>query len=85
MNIAFPDLLRSHRWRLDLSQAQVASLLEVPIRTYQSWELGSSSPNKITQRVVVGILEKVKTNLIPTKRRGCPPNREVIVLQPALI
>jgi DNA-binding transcriptional regulator YiaG len=85
MNLTFAELLRFHRSKLDLSQAQAASLLEVPIRTYQSWELGSNSPNKITQRVVVAILEKVKTNLIRSRHRGCPSNREVIVLQPALV
>ena len=61
-------------------------MLQTPIRTYQSWELGSSSPNKITQQVAITTLENLKTDFIPTKaKQGRPSNREVIVLQPALI
>jgi transcriptional regulator with XRE-family HTH domain len=83
--MTFSQILRFHRLRLDLSQAQVASLLQTPIRTYQSWELSSTSPNKITQQVVVATLENLKTDFIPTKsKRGRPFNREVIVLQPVL-
>jgi hypothetical protein len=86
MNLAFPELLRFRRSRLDLSQVQAASLLQTPDRTYQGWELGTSSPNKITQQVVVATLEDLKTDFIPTKsKRGRPCNREVIVLEPALI
>jgi DNA-binding transcriptional regulator YiaG len=68
MNLTFTELLRFHRSRLDISQTQAASLLETPMRTYQSWELGHSAPNKITQLVAVATLENLKTeHFIPTK------------------
>jgi DNA-binding XRE family transcriptional regulator len=81
MNLTFADLLRSHRSRLDLSQAQTASLLGIPLRTFWAWENGVNTPNRMTQRVAVATLENVKTDFLPTKtKRGRPVNREVIVL-----
>jgi hypothetical protein len=86
MNLTFSDLLRFHRSRLDLPQSQVASLLQTPIRTYQSWELGSNSPNRITQQVAIATLENLRSDFIPTKaKQGRPSNREIVVLQSALI
>jgi DNA-binding XRE family transcriptional regulator len=87
MNLTFPELLRFHRLRLDISQTKAAQLLETPLRTYQGWELGHCAPNKITRLVVATTLESLKTELfIPTKiKRGRPANREVIVLKPALV
>jgi hypothetical protein len=86
MKLTFPDLLRFHRLRLDISQSRAASLLQTPVRTYQSWELGSNAPNRITQKVAVATLENLKTDFLPAKtKQGRPSNREVIVLQSALI
>ena len=83
MNLTFPKLLHFHRSRIGLSQANVASLLHMPLRTYWAWEAGVNVPNKITQQVAVATLENLRTDLIPTKaKQGRASNREVIVLQP---
>ena len=84
-NLTFPQLLKFHRFRLDITQSAVASLLQTPLRTYQSWELGNNAPNKITQQVAVATLEGLRTNFLPTKAKEGRPsaNREVIVLEPA--
>ena len=81
----FSQLLRFHRARICISQAQAASLLGTPLRTLWAWENGVNAPNKITQQVAVATLENIKAGFIPTKtKQGRLSNREVIVLQPGL-
>lgn len=77
----FSELLSFHRARLGVSQAAVADLLQIPLRTYTGWERGHHSPNQITQQVAVATLENLKTDFIATKaKQGRPANREVIVV-----
>ena len=42
--ILTPSTLRRARARLNLSQSQLAARLEVPLRTYQGWEIGRAIP-----------------------------------------
>lgn len=81
--MSFSQLLSFHRSRLNLTQAAAASFLQIPYRTYQDWESSRHAPNKMTQQLVVAILEGERTtDFIPTKaKQGRPSSHEV--LQPA--
>jgi len=81
--MSFSQLLSFHRSRLGLSQAAVAELLQTPFRTYWSWESGSNTPNKFTQQVAVALLESLRSDFVPARRKGGRrSDRERVVRQP---
>ena len=47
--MSFAEQLKTERERLGLTQAQVASLLNVPARTYWEWEASKTTPYAISQ------------------------------------
>lgn len=58
--MTFPEQLKAERKRLDLTQAELAALLDVPARTYWEWESGKTTPYAITQEGALARLAKVK-------------------------
>lgn len=56
--MSFADQLKKERERLGITQAQAASLLGVPDRTYWEWEAGKTEPYAITQE---GALQRLRT------------------------
>lgn len=67
MELTFSDSLYFYRLRLGLSQAAMAGLLEVPLRTFWAWSAGENTPSQITQRCVLALLEKLASEM-PTVR-----------------
>lgn len=57
--MSFADQLKQARERLGLTQAQAASLIAVPDRTYWEWEAGKTIPYAITQE---GALRRLSAN-----------------------
>ena len=57
--MTFPDQLKTHRERLDLTQAELASFLEVSPRTVWQWEKGEL-PHILTQEGALARLTKAK-------------------------
>ena len=53
----FATALKIHRDRLGLTQAEAASLLEVPARTYWEWEHAKTEPVIVAQE---GALRRLK-------------------------
>ena len=51
---SFAERLRA--WRDGRYQKEAAALLEVPIRTYQTWEQGACVPTEYVQRFVEGFM-----------------------------
>lgn len=64
--MTFPELLKSERERLGISQKRAAAILGVADRTYWDWEAGKAEPVKILQEGAESRLKKIKT----------PPRRE---------
>ncbi len=58
--LMFSEQLKTHRERLGLTQAEIASLLDVPARTYWEWESGKTTPHAITQEGALARLSKAK-------------------------
>ena len=58
----FAEKLKAERERLGITQAQAASLISVPDRTYWEWEAGKTTPYEITQE---GALRRLRA----TKKR----------------
>ena len=58
--MTFPEKLKAHRKRLGLTQADLATLLEVPARTHWEWEAGKTTPYAITQEGALARLTKAK-------------------------
>jgi DNA-binding XRE family transcriptional regulator len=56
MELTFSDSLYFYRLRLGLSQAAMAELLEVPLRTFWAWSAGENTPTQITQSGVLALL-----------------------------
>lgn len=56
--MSFADQLKQERERLGITQAQAASLIAVPDRTYWEWEAGKTTPYAITQE---GALTRLRT------------------------
>lgn len=52
----FAEQLKKERERLGLTQAQAASLLDVPARTHWDWEKGKTTPHAVTQE---GALQRI--------------------------
>lgn len=57
--MTFPQQLKTHRERLGLTQAELASFLEVSPRAVWQWEKGEL-PHILTQEGVLGRLTKAK-------------------------
>lgn len=57
--MTFPDQLKTHRKRLDLTQAELASFLEVSPRAVWQWEKGEL-PHILTQEGALARLTKAK-------------------------
>lgn len=60
----FCDQLKTERERLGITQAQAASLIEVPARTYWEWEAEKTTPYPITQE---GALQRLRTTKKPRR------------------
>ena len=58
--MSFADQLKKHRARLEMTQAQLAALLEVPARTHWEWESGTTTPPRISQEGALARLAKAK-------------------------
>ena len=58
--MSFADQLKQERERLGITQAQAASLLDVPARTYWEWESGKTEPHTITQEGALARTKKAK-------------------------
>lgn len=56
----FADTIKSERARLGLTQAQAATLLDVPARTLWEWEHGKTTPLPVAQEGVMARLKKAK-------------------------
>lgn len=54
----FSDELKKARNSVGISQKALAKELELPFRTYQSWELGDRTPPKYVQKL---LLEKLNS------------------------
>jgi len=54
----FADKLKKERKRLWITQAQAASLIGVPARTYWDWEADKTAPYAIAQE---GALQRLRT------------------------
>jgi hypothetical protein len=61
MKLTFSELLYFNRSRLGFSQAAVSKMFEVPLRTLWAWEAGVNAPHPLTQRVVIAVLESLRT------------------------
>ena len=75
MELTFSDSLYFYRLRLGLSQAAMAELLEVPLRTFWGWSAGENTPTQITQRGVLGLLQRLASER-PTLRVRMRPGRK---------
>ena len=60
----FADQLKAERERLGITQAQAASLIAVPGRTYWEWEAGKTTPYPITQE---GALQRLRATKKPRR------------------
>jgi transcriptional regulator with XRE-family HTH domain len=58
--MSFSDQLKKERKRLGITQAQVASMIEVPARTYWEWEAAKTTPYEITQQGALARLRATK-------------------------
>ena len=56
----FDKQLKAERERLGITQAQAASLISVPDRTYWEWEAGKTEPYAITQEGALRRLSATK-------------------------
>ena len=58
------DTLKDWRKRLGITQAQAASVLDVPIRTYQGWEAGRDFDRDTILRYALEHVEKNAKKLL---------------------
>lgn len=56
----FADLIKSERARLGLTQADAATLLDVPARTLWEWEHAKTEPLAVAQEGVIARLKRAK-------------------------
>ena len=56
--------LKAWRERLGITQARAASVLDVPIRTYQGWELGRDFDRSTILRFALEHVEKNAKKLL---------------------
>ena len=60
----FANQLKTERERLGITQAQAASLLDVPARTHWEWESGKTTPHAVTQE---GALQRLRATKTPRR------------------
>lgn len=53
-----PDLIRSLREHMSLTQRELADLLEVRQQTISEWETGLHTPHRSTQKTLVMVAER---------------------------
>lgn len=58
--MSFAESIKSERARLSLTQAEAATLLDVPARTLWDWEHGKTTPLPVAQEGVIARLKKGK-------------------------
>lgn len=58
--MSFSDTIKSERTRLRLTQAEAATLLDVPARTLWEWEHGKTEPLAVAQEGVIARLKRAK-------------------------
>lgn len=56
--MTFPELLKSERKRLGLTQAQTAALLELSPRLYWSLEQGQKTPSRTLELGILAVLKQ---------------------------
>jgi len=73
-NETFGAALKMHRDRLGLTQAEVATLLDVSARIVWQWEQAIGNPLPVTMEGVIARLKlaKAKTPPAPTRPRRVP-------------
>jgi DNA-binding XRE family transcriptional regulator len=59
--MSFPCRLKQERERLEITQAQAASLLSIAKRTYCDWEYGITTPSEVAQEGALARLREIKT------------------------
>jgi transcriptional regulator with XRE-family HTH domain len=70
--MAFPEQLKTQRERLGLTQAELASFLDVSPRAVWQWEKGAL-PHVLTQEGAITRLTKAKRRTQGTNSRGERP------------
>ena len=55
-----PEELKTKRSQLGLTQAELADMLPISLRTYQGWEFGRYSIPSLIDRALVSIESEVK-------------------------
>ncbi len=58
--MTFADLIKTERQRLGLTQAEAATLLDVPARTLWEWEHGKTTPLAVAQEGVAARLKRAR-------------------------
>ena len=58
--MSFAETLKTERQRLGLTQAEAATLLSSPDRTYWEWENGKTEPPAIAQEGAIRRLKNAK-------------------------
>jgi putative transcriptional regulator len=53
-----PDMIRSLREHMDLTQRELADLLEVRQQTISEWETGLHTPHRSTQKTLTMVAER---------------------------
>lgn len=56
----FAEEFKSIRKQLDMSQAELANLLDIPKRTVEAWEVSKRTPPAYVQRLLLKELENIK-------------------------
>lgn len=59
-SMTFSDLIKAERARLNLTQAEAATLLDVPARTLWEWEHAKTEPLPVAQEGVIARLKRAK-------------------------
>jgi transcriptional regulator with XRE-family HTH domain len=74
--MSFADQLKSERTRLGLSQAELATLLDVSKSSVEKWEYGTKTPIPIAQEGALARLQKTSLGGAPSSpRTGRQRNR----------
>lgn len=66
--MTFPEQLKQLRKEKHLTQKQAYTILQVPRRTYESWESGDRTPPEYVQRFVIKLLQQEETHMENTKQ-----------------
>jgi DNA-binding transcriptional regulator YiaG len=58
--MTFADQLKFYRRELDLTQAELSELLDVPKRTLWDWESGRTEPLPVAQEGAIARLDQLR-------------------------